>query len=411
MSLKRIKAGVVSLFVSKDGTTQLEHEPSKVEREPPREIQLWNAGDNPTDYGVHKWTTRAAAAVMADYERRGNPLTIDVEHIGVTTADGKPAPIGGYAKLELRAGAPWLHFEWSDYGAEQIRSGQRRFLSPDYLVDKATGEIVQLTRVSLVAAPGTHHARVLASATPKENSMGLAMILAALTAALAAEDPAVCKESVSALVAELKKSAGGDGADPEAAAEGVEAAGDAQEQPAGTEATAAAADDTDEKKGPPEQVAAKAKVKASASSTPALTDATKAIGAAAAVAVAQVQASTRDHLIATQGERLAPSLRRWAASQPLEIVQGLLGALPAETEKIAASRVTPTRGEGQGAGAQTAAASAEVEEIRAAMGRAPSKAPEIINTEDALVLPTITPTQFRERERIAAAAAAGKDTK
>lgn len=128
----------------------------------PREAQLWNAGDNPTDYGVHVWSSRSVREVLARYRERGNPILIDVEHNGAQLPDGEPAVTGGYARLEVRAGAPWLVFEWSDYGRAQIESGQRRYLSAEYDVDKSTGEILALYRVSLVADPGTHHARVLA---------------------------------------------------------------------------------------------------------------------------------------------------------------------------------------------------------------------------------------------------------
>ena len=133
------------------------------ERVPPAEIQLWNVGENRTDYGTHVWSDRSVAEISARYAERGNPLLIDVEHNGANV-DGEPALTGGYARLEIRDGAPWLSFDWSAYGAEQIATGQRRFLSPEYDVDADTNEIIRLYRVSLVADPGTHRARVLASA-------------------------------------------------------------------------------------------------------------------------------------------------------------------------------------------------------------------------------------------------------
>lgn len=140
--------------------------------DPPKEIQLWSLGENPTDYGVHKWTARSISEVLARYRERGNPILIDVEHLGAQLEDGEPAPTGGYARLEVRSGAPWLKFEWSDYAQKQITSGQRRFLSPEYDVDRETGEILALYRVSLVADPGTHRARMLATKKPKGRIRG-----------------------------------------------------------------------------------------------------------------------------------------------------------------------------------------------------------------------------------------------
>lgn len=137
---------------------------------PPAEIRLWAAGDIPTDYGVHRWTERSAAEVLAEYERRGNPLQIDVEHnqadkVRAENEGFAPAeePTGGYARLELRAGEPWLVFDWSSFAVEQLQSKQRRFLSPEYLVDPDTKEVTRLVRVSLVGDPATHGAPILAS--------------------------------------------------------------------------------------------------------------------------------------------------------------------------------------------------------------------------------------------------------
>jgi hypothetical protein len=187
--------------------------------EPPKEIQLWKAGDNPTDYGVHEWSERSAQSVIAWYNARGNPLQIDVEHNGAAPADpSEPGPTGGYARLELRNGEPWLVFDWSAYAVDQIRTRQRLFLSPEYDVDRETGEIVRLVRVSLVADPGTHHARMLASASRTlakgDTSMNLMLILAALKAALANEDPEAAKAGIASLIAEIEKMAGaGDAGD------------------------------------------------------------------------------------------------------------------------------------------------------------------------------------------------------
>lgn len=137
---------------------------------PPAEIRLWRKGENPTDMGVHLWTERSAAEVWADYQARGNLLQLDVEHnasdlVRKENEGRAPAeePTAGYAALEIRDGEPWLRFEWSAYAVEQIETKQRRYLSPEYVVDKGTGEILRLVRVSLVGDPATHDAPMLAS--------------------------------------------------------------------------------------------------------------------------------------------------------------------------------------------------------------------------------------------------------
>lgn len=383
-------AGCIAMRVS-----AVAGERGELARVPPAEIQLWNVGPNATDYGVHVWSERSVREVHARYHERGNPLLVDVEHNGATLKDGEPAVTAGYARLEVRAGAPWLVFDWSDYGREQIESGQRRFLSPEYDVDKDTGEILALYRVSLVADPGTHRARMLATANTKERTpMDLSVILAALRAALAAEDPAVAKESISNLLAELSKS-GGDDAAPAAA--GSDAGKPADDAGLGM---AAAADDED--KGEPDGDEKPAKVAAAA---PASAAVPVEVTGAARAAVEQIKAAQRDHLLATQGDRLEPSIRRWASAQPLEVVKGLLDATPAKLEPV--QRTTATRGATQGEPASTPTERAEAEEMDRAMGiRVHAyRAPYRRESDGAWVHPINRPSDIRAHE---AAAAAGK---
>lgn len=136
------------------------------DRKAPSEIQLWNKGENATDYGVHLWTERSVQLAFGEYQERGNLLGIDVEHGKSAEAlaekvTDEPPRMAGYAALEIRDGCPWLVFQWSDYGRQQIESGERRYLSPEYFTDADTREIISLVRVSLVAEPGTHRARLL----------------------------------------------------------------------------------------------------------------------------------------------------------------------------------------------------------------------------------------------------------
>jgi hypothetical protein len=359
---------------------------------PPEAMQLWDIGDNPTDYGVHRWTERSIAEVLERYNERGNPLMVDVEHNGAAK-EGEPTVTGGYAKLEIRAGAPWLVFEWSAYAVEQIATGQRRFLSPEYDVDADTGEITKLYRVSLVADPGTHRARVLASTGNNKEKlhMNLAMILAALKAALAAEDAAVAKESIASLVAELSKMSES-GAPAE---EAVETASDEElkgdVQTAGDEVVQTAGEEM------PEKAAAE-------EPKPEVAPASDDVVKCAADAVRTVRNAQRDLLLQTDGDRLDPSIRVWASSQPYEIVKGLLAAAPARKGSV--QRTAATRGATHGNVAASAGLRGdELAQFQAAMGTVKAAAKvEPFESGSALVLPLVKPSDFR----IAAAAKAGK---
>lgn len=330
---------------------------------PPKEIQLWNLGDNATDYGVHKWTARSASLVMGRYQERGNPLVIDVEHNGVNVAPDaevsgelEPPVTGGYASLELRAGAPWLIFDWSKYAVEQISTKQRRCLSPEYDVDQTTGEIVGLYRVSLVADPGTHHARMLASAASSgQERTGMdPIVVAALKAALTAEDP---KAAIEALLAEISKASG------DAPAEGEDAAaapppGDGPPAAPGDKKDAPVAAAADKSSDAPVTAAADEKMQCAAKPTDAsaakpVPIATPApvmkITAAAPTEVvdvgarADLEAMRRDVLLEKEGHRITePSVRVWASSQPYAVVKGLIDSTPAKLDPP--SRIAATRG-------------------------------------------------------------------
>lgn len=338
-------------------------------REPPREMQLWNRGENPTDYGVHLWTDRSVREVGGVYAERGNPLPIDVEHASargddgkpmVVLEDGKPPVTGGYAQLEIRAGAPWLVFDWSDYAASQIRSGERRFLSPEYDVDRNTKEIVGLQRVSLVADPGTHHARMLATANRKVTNMD-PILLAALTAALSNEDPAAAIASVNALLSAVAKATGGDGpadestsGEPSAPVNASEGgapppADDKDKKP---EPVAAAADDKD--KTPVACAAPEAVAASAAKPAPVVAPAAVAPPASQVVHVAASSEVTdrldrieRDALIAANPDAFpAGPVRVWASSQRHAVVKSFVDARPATL--AAPARPNVPRGDGQG---------------------------------------------------------------
>jgi len=351
---------------------------------PPARLQLWNVGDNPTDYGVHRWTERSIKEVCSHYEARGNPLQIDIEHAGFVGPDGQPLPSAGMCSLELENGAPVLVFDWSAVGAEQIATKQRRFLSPEYFVDEKTGEITGLVRVSLVADPGTHNARILASAgkrTPMDP-----MVLAALKAALTAEDP---KAAIEALLEQID--AAGDSGPPSSEAPEAAAADPAAEAPKEPEAAAAAAEPAEEPKAaaapPATPYGASAPVAASAPS-PEVTRLSK-----------DLDGLKRDNLLREHGERLEPGIRVWASRQSFTVVKGLIDALPKGATKIAASAGTrPTLGEGQGGTRVVDGSAVPQNSLAEQMGiRTRAAAAPYRRDDGAFVVPTNTPTEVRAR--------------
>jgi hypothetical protein len=245
------------------------------------------------------------------------------------------------------------------------------------------------------------------AAAKQENSMDpkLAAIMAILSSV---SDPAAAIEAIKSLVANLD-----DGAAVDADADPMPETADAPPPEEGTPAAAAAPDGPDADK---DKVAAAAPAKpAPAKVTPAAPARVAVVDvspvkAAAEAAVLQIENAQRDHMIATQGDRLDPSIRTWASSQPYAVVKGLIAAAPAKqtpTERVAATRgaghvdrVTPKGLEGE-----------DLEKVQKAMGTFKASASEPHEAEGGrvLVLPTVSPRVLRERKLSAASAAtAGK---
>lgn len=369
-------------------------------KEPPAEIQLWKAGDNPTDYGVHLWTAQSADLVGGAYAVRGNPLQIDVEHLGAEPPkDGEPPPTGGYARLELRNGEPWLVFDWSTYAVDQIRTGQRLFLSPEYTVDKRTGEIVGLTRVSLVGDPGTHHARMLASASGKGSSMDPKLLQQALDALMSGDDKK-CAEILKAMVV---SSASGTPAQPADAATEQMAA---PPPPASDAPAAPAADDPEKKKPATAARAASPSAAVQASTAVSQTAATATATAAPSALELRFDAFERDRILEKHGSRLAEPQRVWASTQPFAVVKGLIEATPDATPP--ARTAAATRGATQGTDQRASALPpTERADLDARMGRGAS-APAIRREGKAIVFGAMTQAEAR---RVLASRNAGKETK
>lgn len=140
------------------------------QRKAPTEFRIWQAGENMTDFGPSLFTERSARDVMAEYERRGNKLSFDFEHLSVPENRKTDEPwIGaGYFEIEVRKSAAgpelWAtRIEWSQEAQRQIEHGERRYFSPDYFQDEKTNEIVRLNKIALCTDPATHRLNLLAS--------------------------------------------------------------------------------------------------------------------------------------------------------------------------------------------------------------------------------------------------------
>lgn len=314
----------------------------------PDRFRIWRAGANPGDYGECNFTAAAAAAVMADFSKRGNAGAIDVEHATNSLANPKydpanPPPGGGYYSLELvdtKAGPElWASsVRWSEYARAQIETGSRCYVSPDWLMSQDTREPYLLNKLSLVMEPGTYGINLLASAGANRGSKNMDEIdklraaYAAMMAMASSTDPDI-KASAAALCEKLKANAATLGID-------LEAAGPEAELPA-TDLPASRADATPAPAGGTTQPA---KFPPGASAA-----AARGVTLAEVTSVIREENAKRDMLAANAGRPgLTQGLVQVLAGKSLREAREIIGALPPKlapvVEKVPPAPLNATAG-------------------------------------------------------------------
>ncbi|WP_321334891.1 phage protease [Breoghania sp.] len=145
----------------------------------PEWVELFPAGPDIAARDGRRFTLPDPAAVIAAFHENKGPLAIDYEHAQAHRAPkGEEAPAAGWiADMEIRDGAVWGKVEWTERAADMVAAREYRFLSPEFLHDKA-GRVHAIVGAGLVNRPAfvmtalsrqedTDHP------TPKETKMDL----------------------------------------------------------------------------------------------------------------------------------------------------------------------------------------------------------------------------------------------
>jgi hypothetical protein len=137
----------------------------------PTEFRIFAAGENDSTKGPALFDEAAAAAVMAEYQKQGVDLMIDLEHESIdetpVRADSKDAR--GWFKLEVRNGELWaVDVRWTPDGERRLRERTQRYISPVFLRTKKEKRVVYVLNVALCAMPATHNAPALVAASKRE---------------------------------------------------------------------------------------------------------------------------------------------------------------------------------------------------------------------------------------------------
>ncbi|WP_068317500.1 phage protease [Polycladidibacter hongkongensis] len=100
-----------------------------------------------------EWLNSQPDAVIAAFNRQGNPLPVDYEH-ATHRNDGQSAPASGWInRLENRDGAIWGHVEWTEAANKMIAAREYRFISPVFTYSASTGQISALRSAALTNLP------------------------------------------------------------------------------------------------------------------------------------------------------------------------------------------------------------------------------------------------------------------
>lgn len=117
-------------------------------------IQLAPAGPEITGRDGRSWRLSDPDAVAARTAAEAQPIVIDIDHASETRPAGEPAPAQGWIEaVEVRDGALWGRVSWTAAGRALMAAEAYRYVSPTFLFDRATREIVRLTSAALVHRP------------------------------------------------------------------------------------------------------------------------------------------------------------------------------------------------------------------------------------------------------------------
>lgn len=174
--------------------------------EPPTEFRIFTAGQVETKKGNFIFDDKAAASVMAAYQKHGIDLMIDYDHASIGSHEAPdPAQAGkaaGWCNLELREGELWaVNVRWTEPAADALRRKEWRFMSPAF---ETHGErIVSILNVAITNLPATRRLEPLVAANLISASGGALdpKLIASALDALIAGDADKCMEILKGLVA------------------------------------------------------------------------------------------------------------------------------------------------------------------------------------------------------------------
>jgi phage I-like protein len=153
-------------------------------RTAPAWIQIFPAGPKlATVDGRSFKMTDPKAFVTAQHASNAKPILVDYDHLSsfFPEGNGDQTAAGWIEELEVRDGEIWARVAWTVRAAKQIAEREWRFVSPEFRVNKKSGEVVALDAVALVNRPAfemkalAHASATKTGDTPMLNAIATAL--------------------------------------------------------------------------------------------------------------------------------------------------------------------------------------------------------------------------------------------
>lgn len=287
----------------------------------PTQFRLFRVGQNTSTKGTVVFDAKSAKAIMAEYAKHGADMMLDLEHLSINrdSPNYKPDAMAWF-KLGLRNGELWAtDVRYSPEGAERLISKKQRYISPYFLVEKASKRVVSLINAALTALPATDAPMALVAASQTHGLMafsitGNPMDLSALIELLGLPSDATLDDIVAAVKAlqEGKTPAAGETPPaPVANSEGPPAAAPAGGEGAGLGGATAT----------PRKTTVSIQHNQDASSA-AVLELTRKVASLETVALNR----TREELIRANADKLSPVLEAWARTQTIDTLTTFFAA-------------------------------------------------------------------------------------
>jgi len=309
----------------------------------PTSFRIFRAGANTSTKGTVIFDSKAAEAVMQDYAQHGADLMMDLEHLSLNKQLPTYNPNAmAWFKLQLRGGELWAtDVRYTPEGAKRLSEKSQRYISPFFLVDKATKRVMQIINSALTALPATDKPMALVAASQNTALMAFSTIgnptmdLSPLIQLLGLPPDATLDDIVAAIKALQQGGGEGEPAAPAAAPVANSEAGNG-----GATAAEAGGSGTNSTNGMLPAPGPKKTVVSIQHSQDASAQAVIELSRQVAELQADKINARRDALIKANASKLTPTLEAWARTQTVE---NLTAFFKVATPTVETVETEPTR--------------------------------------------------------------------